>query len=158
MTFLRVTVAINTTLNAPKFRMHSHTVQSKTTQALRQVSTLPHRESDGIDISSFLYRSMPILWSRHTPTGYWYFIISQAAAQLADHPVFPQSICGVCPTNASLFCSICGVCPINASLFCAGRHSSPPPRSKAKFLLHFQPFAATIEEIKYMEEWTHGKY
>ncbi len=27
--------------------MHSHTVQSKTTQALRQVSTLPHRESDG---------------------------------------------------------------------------------------------------------------
>ena len=34
----------------------------------------------------------------------------------------------------------------------------PQLHRKAKFLLHFQPFAATIEEIKYMEEWTHGKH
>ena len=33
--------------------MHSRTVQSKTTQALRQVSTLPHRESDGIFLLCF---------------------------------------------------------------------------------------------------------
>ena len=33
--------------------MHSRTVQSRTAQALRQVSTLPHRESDGIFLLCF---------------------------------------------------------------------------------------------------------
>ena len=36
------------TLNTPKFRVYSRAVQSGTAQALRQVSTLSHRESNGI--------------------------------------------------------------------------------------------------------------
>ncbi len=42
--------------------MRSRAAQSKTTQALRQVSTLPHRESDGFFL--LFLKMQPMRWSR----------------------------------------------------------------------------------------------
>ena len=61
--FFRVKVAILfTTLNAPNFRAHSRCPQSETAGALRQVSTLPHRESNGNFL--LIMRRQSIMWSR----------------------------------------------------------------------------------------------
>ena len=59
------------TLNAPNFRTHSRTVQSKTAQALQPVSTLLHRESNG-NILLYFSRSSLISGVGQNPPGYMY--------------------------------------------------------------------------------------
>ena len=59
--FFRVKLAIVfLTLNAPKFRVHSRNPESRIPEALRQVSTLPHRESYGF-ILLYFSEVMPIV-------------------------------------------------------------------------------------------------
>ena len=85
------------TLNAPKFRAHSRTVQSKTAQALQQVSTLLHRESNG-NILLYFSGSSLISGVGQNPPGYMYDTIFASKPQRRVLYSFSRSVSDILTT------------------------------------------------------------
>ena len=72
----------------------AHVSRPLTRDALRQVSTLPHRKPCGCVLSSFFGRMRSILWSRRTYLSNIYDTIGEGVSASWDNAQITQAVFG----------------------------------------------------------------